>query len=369
MSDDYPRFSADVLDESTMPAPIEIGHVEIGDDEHEDADGFLSGHYEIGNTEIGNVEIGNTEIGAVAIRKVLAKARDNRQPAPPMNAVDVDAPERDDDNEWDLMETCIGAAEATGNPDPFPLLAKFMQRAGAGLPARIVRVDTQESYDAFRAASSPEMAEFRAALDALSRKLAAHERDPHAHERFAEEIDDLTTLGAQADRAMAEKRIDFQLPPDFDRKHDEWLEGDEIFASIAVPAAHGGVWWLTSAEPHSKSVHEASRHAADANVPASAIIGALPAIGERLGAATAIKEMAAAVPAILRRPEARGRAPFLVRIEPKDCPALSGLSDLASACRSGDAQACDEWNRLAATAPTQVKQAMGEAVELLKKAA
>jgi hypothetical protein len=409
--DDFDRYSADVLDESTLRAPIEIGeeltpwdafeqgpvrvgaNTEIGDAHGPGgsySDQFLedlhggAGHDEIGQYELGlydalgaNIEIGNgeivgakTEIGAaLAIREVLKTARDSRKPAPPMKAVAMNAPERRMDSDWALMDTCIGAAAAPGTPGPYPLLTEFMQRCGTGLPARIVRVDTQESYDAFRAAGSPEMQEYRQRIDELSDKLASHTRDPYAHQRIADEIDDLTFLGAEADAALAEKSVALQLPPSYRGKVDSWIDEDDIFASISVPHKDGTVWWLTSAEPVEKSVSEASRHAANAGVPASAVLPALVAIGEVLGAGTAIKEMVAATPAILQVPAAQGCVPFMIRIEPKGNPAICGLAALACACRAGNSQACDEWNRLAAAAPAQVKQAMNEALELLKRAA
>lgn len=422
---DYEQFDADVYDESNLPAPREIlgsdevitpwdafmsepvrigkeeigmdsararatgydAHYEIGDDAQEpqieDEAAGLDGHYEIGNTEIGdddevgaNVEIGddelgaNTEIGqALAVRAVLEKARDNRSPAPPMRALDVDAPGRDYEDDWLLTGTCIGAAADSGNPNPYPLLTKYMQKAGAGMPPRIVQVDTEESYRTFRAAGSPEMAAFHEKLDDLERKFAAHSRDPYAHERLADELDDLTWLGAEADEALAEKRVEMDLLPGAEGKHDSWTDGEDIFSSIKIPHEDGGVWWLTSAEPWDKSVKEASRHAAESNASASAVGEIIPAIGERLGAATAIKEMVAAVPSILARPEAKGTSPFVVRIEPAMSPALCALVLLALDCAAGNAQACDEWNRLGVAAPPQIQQAMAEAAALLKKKA
>lgn len=412
--DNFPEFSADVLDESTLPAPIEIGgNTEIGEDVTTPWDAFMSepvrvgdydqppvesywdqflaeadpGHsrYEIGeddevgaqsgiHDEIGarsgvHAEIGNTEIGALAVRAVLQKARDNRQPAPPMVAVDVDAPPRDESDEWALADTCIGAADAAGK-DQFPLLSKLMQRCGTGLKPRIVRVDTQESFDALKAESVPEFAKFRERLEDLDQRLAAHSRDPYAHERLADDVDDLTAIGATADQALAEKKVDIRLPPGFEGKVDGWADEDRnlVWGSIRVPSADGGTWWLSSAEPWDESVDEASEHAAEANVPASVVVGVLPEIGEVLGAATAIKEIVAATPSILQRPEAKGSRPFQVRIEPKHSPSLCALVLLCVECARGNAQACDEWNRLSAAAPAQVKQAMVEAVELMKKA-
>jgi len=78
--------------------------------------------------------------------------------------------------------------------------------------------------------------------------------------------------------------------------------------------------------------------------------------------------VAAAAPAIMDHPEAQSGAPFVVRIEPKVNPALTALAMLAMACRAGNSQACDEWERLGKAAPAPVRQAMVEGLALAKAA-
>lgn len=376
MQESYPEYAADVLDESNRPLQYEIG----ADEATTPWDAFASepvrvgnveiGEIEIGNTEIGNVEIGNTEIGAaLALRKVVEKARDNRTPAPPMKTVALDAPEPDNVESWALTDTCLGAAEVT--PDPFPLLAKLLQKAGAGVGPRIVRIDTEESFRDFRAKGSPEYAEFRERMDDFEHRLHAHASDPHAHDQLADEAQDLAVLGAVADKSLAARRIEFKLDPSFDGKHEEWVddEDDTIYASLKLSHPDGSVRWVTSTEPRSKSIAEMSRHAGEANVPVSAIVGMLPAAGEVLGAGTAIKEMVAAVPALMNHPEMRSPFPFIARIEPRANPGLFALAALALECTRGNAQACDEWKRLCGTGHGVVRQAMAEALALVQKAA
>jgi hypothetical protein len=87
-----------------------------------------------------------------------------------------------------------------------------------------------------------------------------------------------------------------------------------------------------------------------------------------LGAGTMLKEMAAAAPAIMSRKEAQTKTPFMVRIEPKNSPALAALAMLVMACKLGDQQACMEWENLAKLSPAPVKQAMAEALKLAQAA-
>lgn len=351
-------YSSDVIDESTLPAPVEIGDGVSDGVEMGGADGFADGDEVGADGYAGGVEVGE------AVRRVIKQARDNRQPAPKMRAVDVDAPTREPEEEfpWALEDVYMGAA------DPFPLLAKLLQRAGAGMPPRFVRVDTEESYKQFRSENSPELAELMRRTDELAQRLSAHEADPGAHDRLAEDVEDLTLLGAEVQAAEADKRVDVRLPKHFEGKYHAWREGDFVFASIALPGPDGNVRIATSPEPVRRAVSEMARHASEANVPAGAVVDLIPGMGVVLGAGTAIKEMAAAAPAILRRKEAQGCAPFVVRVEPKAAPALCALAALLCLASRGDAQAKDEWTRLSAQAGDTLRQAMGEAERVAKAA-
>jgi hypothetical protein len=339
----------------------EIGDDEIGDDE--------IGDDEIGDDEMGAgwypgegaSEIGDEQVKA-AVVKVVEKARDNRQPAPPMKAVDVDAPLEDDASGF-LSSIVIGATvSAPGAVEPFPLLSQLLLRAGATVEPRIVRVDTEESYKQFRTERSPE-------LSAVSAKLEAHLSDPLAHESddIDDDINDLVMLGEEAQAVEAQKRVEMWMPTRFDGKVEAWKQGDKVFASIALPGCDGEVRICTAFEPMRKCVEEMMRHASETQDGAS-VVGVLPAMGCVLGAGTVMKEMAAAAPAILARPEARMKMPFVVRIEPKIAPNLAALVMLAAAAKMGNTQAVSEWQKLASLSAPAVKSAMLEASDVAKAA-
>jgi hypothetical protein len=230
---------------------------------------------------------------------------------------------------------------------------------------RIVRIDTEESYKQFRTDSSPELSELREMLE-------AHMVDPQAHggsvsdplaADLSGDVEDLVHLGASAKAAEDEKRLDFRAPRHLDGLMEAWMHNeDEVGASMALPSGH----IATTLEPVSKCVAEMARHAAQADVPVSAVVGALTSMGCVLGAATALKEMAAAAPSLVQKTQT---APCFFRIEPKLNPALCALAMLVMACRQGNKQACTEWQNLSALAPAPVKQAMAEAVAFAKAAA
>jgi hypothetical protein len=339
-----------------------------------------------GPTEIGEEsEIGEgSEIGrhhehpfhpdvpdqAHAVLKVVETARDARQPAPPMRAVHPDEPMRREEGSGRLVRTLVGAAMASGNPDPFPLTAQFMQRCGADMMPRYVRVDTEESYKAFRTEHSPELSELAHRVEELEHALHTHMSDPEAHhhpgsdDALAEDIEDLTVLGEAAQASEDSKRVDLWMPKHFDGLVTAWREGDFVCASMTLPGSDGQIRICTSLEPVVKCVEEMSRHAAHSGVAPSTVVGVLPAMGCVLGAGTLLKEMASAAPSILLRKEAHGKEPFVVRIEPKSNPALCALAMLAMACKMGDRQACFEWENLSKVSPAPIKQAMMEALAL-----
>lgn len=325
-------------------------------------------HVELGYASDGvpyQVEIGAEE----AVKAVLAKARDNRQPPPRMRAVDLDAPPRDQTPEWSMVDVFLGVAEATGNPNPFPLTTTLLQRFGGGGEPRIVQVDTESSHEHFRAAHSPERAELLARVADLEARFARHIADPMAHQILRDEVTDLAVLGAEVDNAEAQKKIALWMPQRFAGTWEAWREGANVFTTIRVRGLDGEVKICTSAEPLRKSIAEMARHAAEANVPAGTVVDVLPAMGAVLGAATAIKEMAAGAESIRRRPEALDRQrPFRVRLEPKACPAVCALLALLQMCQQGNVQACEEWKNLGEASPPPVRQAMTEAVALLKGA-
>lgn len=306
------------------------------------------------------------EIGAkAAIIKVIEKARDNRQPAPPMKAVPVDAPLEEDEDNF-LSDIVVGAAVAA-KTEPFPLLSQLLLRAGANVEPRIVRVDTEESYKDFRASQSPALAEVKA----LRERLEAHIADPNAHELDSVDIDDdiedLVHLGEEAKAAEAQKRVDLWMPKRFDGKIEAWKQDGMVCVSMALPGRRGDVRICTSMEPMSKCIEEMCRHAGEAQV-GEEIVDVVGEMGCVLGAGTAMKEMAAAAPAILARPEAQVKLPFMVRIEPKMSPNLAALVMLAAAAKKGNVQAQGEWAKLAGLSAAPVKAAMLEAAEVAKAA-
>jgi hypothetical protein len=181
------------------------------------------------------------------------------------------------------------------------------------------------------------------------------------------DIADLKHMGAEVAAIEEQKRIPLRMPKHFNGLVDAWREGDFAVASIVIPGADGDPRIVTAMEPVEKGMLEAAKAATESGAPAAIIVGYIDEIGETLAAANVIKDLASASPSILKRPEARGREPFMIRLAPKTSPALFALAALSRMCVAGDAKACDEWNRLAAASPPVVKQAMAEILAVMKQ--
>ena len=140
-------------------------------------------------------------------------------------------------------------------------------------------------------------------------------------------------------------------------------------STLILPHEDGGRWFATAAESCEKGELEAAKAAAEANIPAIAIVGYLPALGASLAAADAVKSIASGADgpgSILRTPEAKGKTSFVKRLDPQVSPTLFALGELACLCKAGDPKALAEWNALAQAAPLPVQQAMGEVLATLK---
>jgi hypothetical protein len=287
-----------------------------------------------------------------AILRTLARARDNRRPCPPMRAVDLDAPLSEEED--------VLGAEAEAYPLFQQLLEAWRQ---AGKP-RIVRVDTEADHQAFRDSSSKERLALLERMARLEEELHDHLLDPDAHSPgSAEALQEAEALAA----AEEQKRIPMRMPKHFDGLMEQWHERGMAQGAMLRPRPDNrGRWVVTATEAVKKGELEAAKAATEAGVPAAAIVGYLCGIGASLAAADATKSLAAGAVSLLSRPEARGERSFLVRLDPQVSPAVFALAELCRLCDEGDAQACAEWNRLAAAAPAPLREAMAQVKDAVR---
>lgn len=288
-----------------------------------------------------------------AILRTLARARDNRRPCVPMCAVDIDAPLPQED------PVLVGA-----DADAYPLFQQLLEAYRQSSKPRFVRVDTEEDHQAFRDSSSNERLALLERMASLEEQLHDHLLDPDAHSPgSAEALEEAEALAA----AEEQKRIPMRMPRHFDGLMEQWHERGMAQGAMLLPRPDKrGRWVVTATEAVKKGELEAAKAATEAGVPAAAIVGYLCGIGASLAAADATKSLAAGAVSILSRPEARGERSFMVRLQPQVSPAIFALAELCSLCDGGDAQACAEWNRLAAAAPAPLREAMSQVKDAVR---
>lgn len=313
-----------------------------------------------------------------AIRALITKVRDNRQPCPPLKAVRENEPFPDwyqSQTPIHLSNVVLGAAAV--ELDPYPLLTKLMLRYGVAIEPRFIRVDTRESYDVWQAQHSPELAQLRNQLNQLAYRLQQHVLDPRAHDLSMENLDNTDVLGhGQSDvlglmEKVEAKQIDMWLPENMKNKMWAWQEGDQVCTSILLSGPKGKLCICTSLDPIQKYYEEMTRAAIEANIPGSAIVDVLPSMSAVLGAGTVGKELLGGAVSTLAHPaltEPGAEAGLMLRLEPRECPAMSALFALAKECQAGDTQACAEWQRIVRDvkmAARPVGQALEEVMKLM----
>lgn len=187
--------------------------------------------------------------------------------------------------------------------DAFPLLrAALRHYTEASQPKRVVRIDTDDTFDDF--VSDKTVAEISRRLDALEQKVNEHESDPYAHPHthrgrrmFAEAREDV--LGAaqavadlqdaktarQAVDAMPQVPVD--VPEDCQPHVRCWRDGDWVVVSLRFAGVDGQPRFATAAARPATDADDVARWALKSGVEPSVVLGALPelsavACGKRL---------------------------------------------------------------------------------------
>lgn len=207
------------------------------------------------------------------------------------------------------------------------------------------------------------MKDLSARVDALEEELRAHEQDPHAHESIVGAM-----IGAVAEAAAVDQErnsIPLSLPPWAEGKVIAWRDGDLACASILLPGGDGEVRVCSASEPIAPHVDEVSGFAAETMMPEEVdVVG----IGCVLGAATAIKEMAAGAHSILGLQEAKGKEPFYVELEHQVSPGMLALLQLLGLEAAGDVAAAAEVAKLASEGSPEVRKLLARAKKVYAKA-
>lgn len=282
-----------------------------------------------------------------AIYAILREAQKARVPSPPFNVTKTDASvdggfSRDEET----LEEVLGLVP--GKPAPFalafasrfPLLHAAYERFRMAFPRKkIVRVDTEQSYGAWRdARRTPYL------VDLAQRTAALEEAQAH------EDEENVVLFGAAVARAAeAAKyggtRVPLSLHPEDAGKIDCWRDGEEVLCSVRFAAA-GAPRVATTGVPFEACVEEAARYADAAGIDPMVIVGALPTIAGILGGSALIGQLCQMTRSLREEPEVRRGTPFVGEATSRGDAALTAAATVLYRSKQGDRDATFEIGRL-----------------------
>jgi hypothetical protein len=339
-----------------------------------------------------------------SVRRVVQQAQRNRLPPPALTITPASAHAVVGEvRRYDALVEVLGLAESTQDTTPapfspiessrYPIAQRLYRRfKGALPPKRVVRVDTEASYQDFMAGQrAPHVAELEARLAELERLVAVHTADNHGGGRLdaleqkvsgvaealakhLEHGDHAVDVAGEEVEAAREKvafggtRVPLSLAPWAEGKIDAWRNGDEIYCSVRLPGPDGCPRIATSSTPVERHLDEVMNYADEAGVNAVEILGVLHGLAEVLGGGALVTQICCAAPGLLERPEAMGGC-FVGVVTPAGDPAMAAAMALLQLCQKPGAAGADACYEVEAIKKTPAgAKLIAEAQVRLKKA-
>ncbi len=247
---------------------------------------------------------------------------------------------RYDTTEWSFVppgRPVIGA-DAGVAQGSFPLfdLIRARFRSAVGEP-KLVRVDTESSYEAFRnIRRKPHLEALDARLARLEYLFAQHVSDGHggyfdvsdvpSDEDYLQEL-----VGTVVDAARGGKRVPLGLPV-LRGKVECWLDGDEVVLSVRFPSSI-----VTTGVPIQPELEDVVGCAERVGcVGLEALV-----VGAQLAPSTAGRRLLGDVARVKEKLK-RERPPRVAVLKPRADAGLAAAMALLQRCQSGDRVACRE---------------------------
>lgn len=274
-------------------------------------------------------------VGAT-VRAVAREAQKARDPVPALDVVPIEEAQDSDE----VADVLVGAA-AVGSP--FPLTENLYYQFAAMSPdGKAVRLDTEESYADFRTRGIQRSLAQR--VDDLERAFAEHTADGHG--------------GGRPYRPIA-----LQLPPYARGLVDCWQEGDMICCSMKVEGPDGDPRVATAATPVEVHEQEVLGYVERCGLSTIDVLGCLPHLVGMLGGGSLVPKLASAMPALLRRSEAKTGQIFVGRMRGGPKASSAAMLSLLQMAQAGDPQATAEWGALAQVAKMRGSGKLGKAMK------
>jgi hypothetical protein len=235
----------------------------------------------------------------------------------------------------------------------FPVFDNLRKRFEVAIPSsKVVRVDTEASYEQFRDARRiPHIDNLEARLRALELAYIHHVSDPDAHhaEHAYAHLDHPESIEAAIPAAiMAVKHggtpVPLDLPAWSASKIDCWKDGSEIICTIKVLGPDGQRRMITTGSPISACIDHVARTGDDVEPQVLGYIA--ESVGCCLGGEALVKELCGMTPSLIGMNEvseqSHSNKPVIVAAYPKADPTMAAAMALLQLCQRGDQRACAE---------------------------
>ena len=254
--------------------------------------------------------------------------------------------------------------ETAPEPTGLPLYDSLQTRFAEALPKpKMVRVDDQRSYEAFREERrAPYVDRLEARLEHLEEEMRAHLQDGHVgrlaalEAAFERHVSNPTAhsqavVGALTEVAYGGTPIALPLPEAQNGSIACWRDRNEILCSIRLPD-DDGVRIATTAVPIRRAVQETLGAAMSAGVAPDKILLVVPAVAQVLGGLALVPQMCRAADDLCAADK-----PWVgMLLSPTD-PKLAAAMALVQRCQRGDPRACAEAGALRQNRKRLVKAA------------
>jgi hypothetical protein len=290
------------------------------------------------------------EVDCLGAARTIMRSAGRRRIRAPMSI--VGAAYDPTEHTFSLPNVLVG--DDTVQDTGLPLFDALQRRFKDGLPQpKMVRVDSEDSYEAFREARrAPYVARLEQRLQDLEDHFREHVYDRHGGGRvaaleaaFERHVSDPNAhnraiLGALEETSNAGTPIPLPLREARQGAIMCWRDGGEILCSVRLPRQEG-TCVATTAVPVSRALEETLGAAIAANVPPEEILLVVPGLSQVLGGLALVPQLCRAAPEL-----SAARTPYVgVLVTPTD-PALAAAMSLVQRCQKGDPRACAEAGAL-----------------------
>ncbi len=240
----------------------------------------------------------------------------------------------------------------------FPMFDRLRSSFSETIPEpKAVRLDTEDSYAAFRSARrDPYIAELEARIAAVEEAVSRHVADDHGggrvqalEEAFQRHVGQ-SVLGF-VDSALTQAvcggtRVPLFLPHWAEGKIDCWQDGSEVLCTVRLPGPDGRVRLATTGSDVGRFVDEVVGCAAVAGAEVDDVATYGPVLAQVLAGESLIPQLCRAAPDLLSTRASHAGEVLVGALFSTSDPDISAVMSLLQRCQRGDRRARAELDAM-----------------------